>query len=1167
MATNWTTEQQNAIHALGGRVLVSAAAGSGKTAVLVERAVTRILSETNNVSPDKLLLVTFSNAAAGEMRARISARLDEEIARNPQNGHLLHQRTLLGKAHICTIDSFCIDLLKSHFTAAGLPPDFRIAETSELTILQQDAIEEVLEECYKAKEPDFLALAETLSGKNDKPLEEAILRLGEFVRSHPFPKRWLQIVADSYTPEHLSEWMAPVLNTAKEQCEQTETLLRCALTEAEADEQFYDMISEVLASDIAQAQSLRRIAEQGDWNGLREALMEIQFPRFRSPKGMDAVLKDRVKQMRDSATDLIKSVQSETISCTMEEASEDLEALSPVLKAYCRTTILYLDKVEEKKQERSLIDFSDAEEKTLELLVTPDGDGYRTTEFCETLSHEFDEICIDEFQDTNEVQDLIFTSLSQNEKNLFLVGDVKQSIYGFRQAMPELFVEKRAGSAEFDGTHYPAKIMLSRNFRSRDTVTETVNFIFSQLMKNGLGENEYDASEALIPAAEYPENPAATAELHCITSPDGIKGEAEYLARRIRCLVESGYTVSEKSGDTRPVTYGDICILLRSTKNNAEIYASALREAQIPVQSEAGTSYFSSREISLLVDLLRVLTNPSIDISMLAVLYSPIFGYTSDDIAALRVRFREGSIYRMLQCSAEEGDTRAAGVLELLDELRRQSVQLPLEDMLRYLYDRTGLLSFVQLWPNGARRAEHLRLFLQYAKKYAETGGQDLGGFLLFLDRCKERGEDLGIKQAILSDENAVHIMSIHHSKGLEFPVCILADSSHQFNKSDLKSAVLLHHRRGIGWKRKDAARFQKYPTLPWEVICNEKEMQQLSEELRILYVALTRAKEKLILLVTRKDFTKKLTEFSLYSRAGMTDYAAKKANSFADWILLSFLRHPDAGALRDAAGVDLEPLPASIGLDVYFDRDVWQVSDQTEEVRETAPPDTEWQQKLQAQLSYQYPYAEETLLPMKLSVSEIAKPASAADFSVRPVFLQKEHTTGAERGNALHTYMQFADFSAAAKNPEAELQRLVEADYLTKTQGQWVSLEKVRMFFESDLGQRLLHAERVEREYAFMSEIPASVVNPDLQAPAADAKIVIQGIADCLLFEPDGITIVDYKTDRVKHPFELIERYQTQLQLYRFAMEDCFDLPVKGAVIYSFGLSTVVPVPTISKE
>lgn len=1164
MATPWTDEQLAAIHAAGGRVLVSAAAGSGKTAVLVERAFSRITAEQNGISADRLLLVTFSNAAAGEMRARITARLDEELERRPQDAGLLKQRALLGKAKICTMSSFCIDILRNYFTLAELPPDFRIADESELEIIRQDAMEELLESYYREGDPAFLELSDMLSKKNDRLLEEWVFRLYRFVRSHPFPARWLGAQANSYTAEHTDRWIKPMLIEAKEDTAFAIQLLQTALREMEGSEKLYEAYQPAFSADLAQAEHLLSVAD--DWESLQTALSALSFSKL-GPCSRSAApeLQERVKGIRKEARGLLENLRDKKINCTAAELHEDLAALSPLVAVYCRMTADFLALMGRKKLERSLIDFADAEEKVLELLVTPTENGYQKTPLCATLAAEFDEICIDEFQDTNEVQDLIFTALSKEEKNLFLVGDVKQSIYAFRKAMPELFVQKREASVPYDGVHFPAKIFLSRNFRSRKEVTGLVNFLFSHLMTPRLGDNRYDDSEALIPQADYPAYDTA-AELHYVIAPpddDRFSAEARYAAHRIRRLVDSGYAVSDGQGGMRPCGYGDFCVLLRSVKQKAEVYAGAFRAAGIPVSFHAESDYFASREITLLLALLQVLINPLLDIPMTAVLYSPVFGFTSDEIAALRIRERSGSLYHALQTAAEEGDAHAVRVLELLGELRRQSVLLPLEDLIRLLYDKTGLLSYLQALPDGARRAGRLQYFLNYAARYAQTGGQDLGGFLRFLDRCKER-ETEGSSGSGEANEDAVQILSIHRSKGLEFPIVLLADCSRGFNTEDLKSDLLLHRSLGIGLSRKMPETLRKFSTLPREVIKASLRRQSMSEELRILYVALTRAREKLILLISDTGREGILKKAALRVSLGMDGHYAENAASFADWIMLSALRHPDAQVLRERAGVLVDLLPAESRLTVFCESA--NLRPETEQAAERLPeavPDPEVQQLLEHRLSFRYPYQAETGLPLKLSVSEIAKPASAVDFSLRPAFLQQYGVTGAERGNALHTFMQFADFKAAAADPRREVDRMVSAAYLTEREASLIPIERVTAFLEGPLGKRLLCAQRVEREFKFLSSIPASFLDPTLTGEAAAAPVLIQGIADCLLFEPDGIVIVDYKTDRVNRPEELVERYQTQLQLYRYAMEDCFSLPVKETVIYSLGLSQEVPVPT----
>lgn len=1158
----WTDQQRMAIQAAGGRVLVSAAAGSGKTAVLTERAFNRIAAEKNGISADRLLLVTFTNAAAGEMRVRITQRLDQELERRPDDPGLLRQRALLGKAKICTISSFCIDILRSYFTLAELPADFRIADNSELEVIFQDAMNELLESWYQKDDPDFLMFSEALGGMNDQALENWIQALYEFVRSQPFPDRWLAAQADFYAPEYADRWMSPILAEAKEDCVSAAQLLKTALREMEDSEKMYAAYQPGFSADLAQAEHL--IACADDWEDLRSALLAISFPRLGScPKDEAPALQKRVTQLRKEARGLLEKLRDRKISCTAAQLAADLAALRPMISVYCRLTADFLRLTGQKKLERGLVDFSDVEEKVLELLVTPTENGYRKTGFCDTLSAEFDEICIDEFQDTNEVQDLIFRALSKDEKNLFMVGDVKQCIYVFRQAVPELFVKKREESFAYDGSRFPAKIFLSRNFRSRKEVTDAVNYFFSHLMTPRLGESRYDENEALVPGAQYPPYHAAVPQLHYLLAApdeDRVVTEAEFVAQTIRRMVDDGYAVSDGKDGMRPCVYRDFCVLFRSPSDKAQIYADALKGAGVPVLFKDRGEYFSSREILLVIDFLKVLSNPLLDISMLAVLYSPVFGFTSDELANLRIRDRKGSLHHALQLAAEEGDPHAAQTCSLLGELRRQSALLPLEDLIRLIYDKTGLLSYLQALPDGARQGEHLRRFLNYARRYAETGGQDLGGFLRFLDRCKSKESSTPFK---MSDENVVHILSIHNAKGLEFPIVLLADCNHGFNMQDVNGDPLLHRTLGVGLNRRIPETLQKFSTLPYEAIRATLTRQHRSEEMRTLYVALTRAREKLILIISDKSNGSLLKKTAGRLCNGMDVHYAENASSFAEWLLLAALRHPDAEELRQYAGVSLPLYPTESKLRVFLHNGLWAEEERAKEEKADPAPDPAIRDLLERRLARQYPYRAETELPLKLSVSEIAKPASAVDFSVRPAFMQKDGVTGAQRGNALHTFMQFADFREAAADPRKELARMVDAAYLTEQEAALVPLKRVSDFFACPLGKRLQNAKRVEREFKFLSSIPASFLDPSLTGEAADAEVLIQGIADCLLFEPDGIVIVDYKTDRVREPEELVKRYRTQLQLYRYAIADCFSLPVKETVIYSLGLSREVPVPT----
>ncbi len=1173
MSRNWTENQLDAIRARGGTVLVSAAAGSGKTAVLVQRVLEQITDPENPVDADRLLVVTFTKAAAAEMGGRIADGISRMLEQDPYNARLQRQQILLSRAHIGTIDSFCSELVRRNFYKLGISPDFRVMDDSEAAVLRSEAADETLEEFYRKGDPEFFEFVESFaSGRDDAGIARTVGQLYDFVRSHPFPGRWLREKAAMYeSPGPASEtvWGKTILSFAGDAADYCLSMTKDSLALMDSDETLSAAYGDAFRSDLAGLQALREAVREGGWDRAASLARNFTCPKLKPLRGRgDDPVKIRVCAARDEVKKTVGKI-SGLFGASEEQCAEDIRRLCPIVKMLFQVTERYSAVLEGKKAERRAADFSDLEHWALRLLVREAGSGFERTPEAAEISSQFDEIMVDEYQDTNETQDMIFQAVSRGGKNLFLVGDVKQSIYRFRQAMPQIFLKKREAFPAYDREkdEYPACITLGKNFRSRPGVTEAVNFVFRQLMSRQAGEMDYTASEELVPAAPFPpaEEPAAELDVldlsGCGEDAGAVREESRRIAELIYGMTDGVPRIAE-NGVLRPASFRDFCVLLRSANRPAHEYVRELSSLGIPAWADTAGGFFEAYEIGIALSLLRVIDNPAQDIPLLSVMMSPIYGFTPDEMAKIRLRARSGRLYPAVAGAAKEGNVRAAAFLEQLEQFRMLAATMPSDRLIRAVFEKTGFPNLVQAMPNGGIRLANLRLLLQYAKKYEASGYNGLSGFLRFLDRMRKSRGDLSAASPLSESADVVRVMSIHRSKGLEFPVCILAGCAHRFNRET--STVLLHPELGLGIRLREKTGV-RYNTMPRAAIALEQERDEMSEELRVLYVAMTRAKDKLVMLASLKNAEKTLGRLAsrLTGETRIQPYAVRSANSIADWLLLCALRHPDGKPLRDLAGApEGIVLPARERWDIRVIRP--QGGEEPETRPETTPqekPDPVLLKRLADGLDYRYPYEDLGGVCAKVAASELAGRAFSARFaaSSRPAFLSEKGLTPAERGTALHAFLQFADYGKAARDPAAERDRLVSEGFLSEAQAQAIDLDRISAFFASPVAGRISASPRVEREFRFTVEIPAGRVKEDLQPPLSGEPVVLQGAADCVFEEDGALVLIDFKTDRVQDPADLWEHYRRQLELYRFALEQCTGRRVKQCLLYSFFLDREV--------
>lgn len=1217
----WTREQAAAIAADGGNLLVTAAAGSGKTSVLTERVIRRVTQGEARVDLDRLLVVTFTKAAAGEMRERIGARLAECIRERPYDPWLLRQQTLLYQANICTIHSFCASLLRENFQKAGVACDFRVADEGEYRVLMADTLDELLEEYYADPGREgFAALTELFSAdRSDRRLRAAVERFHSFLMSHAFYDEWLARAEALFAPGTLagSLWEREALRRAGEDVAYAEALTRAALTLMEDEPAMREKYEPAFREDLQKFERLRALIEAGEYAPAAEFARSFTFPSLGQLRGYgDERRKSVVTACRKKCKDLVASLAAGVLSFDEARFQADQAEQAPVVRALIGLVREFLDRLAEKKRDLGVLGFDDLEQLSVRILAEPDVEGgYRRTDVARERGEAFAEILIDEYQDTNEAQNLILWALSRDDRNRFMVGDVKQSIYGFRNAAPQLFLKKKAQYAPWmEGKAAPAaRVSMNANFRSRAGVTDFINFLFSSTMSRGLGGVDYDGEERLVAAAQYPVRPGADVEVHLLEtrgdaeqeddkeSADAAEAEARFVARRIRAMCEAGFPVSDGSGGLRPARYGDFAVLYRSLKSRKNLLARVFSEEAVPIRMEASGGFFHTPEILLAVSLLKILDNPQQDIPLTAVMCSPVFGFTPDDLAAIRVSRRESTLYGAVVGAAEEdGNEAAARLLEELAWMRRTAAQVPTHLLLLRIYARTGLPELYRAQRGGEMKAANLALLVSYARQAAQAGMADVAAFLAYIARMEENGDDLPVAPLTGDAAGAVNIVTIHKSKGLEYPIVFVSGCATRFNLRDCHADALLHRELCFGGKIRRGNVF--YTTLQREVISRRMRTESVSEELRVLYVAMTRAREKLILTAAAPGMEQYLRKAAAFGEsASLAECAARDADSMLWWIASAVLRHPCAGALRASLGLPgLAPAEASLPAEFSLHRGSETVrqdaaaadaaagekaslpaqSPQREAERACMPggaeepsasPDGEAATQTETlppevleRFNWRYPYAEESAVPVKLSVSALTRHGEETPApEVRPRFLtQRTRLNGAEAGTAMHLFLSSCDLTRAASGGlRAEAERLVAEKYMTQRQCEAVDFPAVEAFFASPLGARVAAAAargECEREYGFNQSVPSELAG----AYPPGHCVLVSGVADLVFREAGELVLVDFKTDHVQAGEELVQRYGTQVRLYARALSGVFGAPVRERWLYSFALGCPVAVP-----
>ena len=1148
----FTPAQSAAITARGGSLLVSAAAGSGKTRVLVERVVGLITDPIHPVEADSLLIMTFTNAAAAKLRADITTRLAEEVRAHPGDMRLRRQQLLLQRAAIGTVDAFCLHFVQQHFAALDVPPDFTTAEEAELARIEQETLSAVLESAYT--DADFRAFADLYDrGRTDNTAGNAVLELYHFCRALPHPAEVLQQFAAMWqqdTPPQDTPWGQNLLAISLQRAQGARALLQAAARTAAKDEAADFAYTAVLQEDADRVTWLCQVLEKGDWDRSVAALGEFDTAWRRAGRikgGKDGnPCAFAASELRARAKKQIESLRTDFLLCTGEEYAVDRRCAAPLVAALVRVTQQFADACFAAKCEEKLLDYADFEHLTLDLLLTPDN---QRTPLCRTVSSHYSAVLVDEYQDTNALQDAIYFALARSEgDNLFFVGDIKQSIYRFRQADPQVFVDKQQRWQAYpQPAPQPASLALDANFRSAPGVIAGINYLFEVFFSQGLGGVDYGDGQRLVVGSKTTDY-RGFCEVDVIDGA-GAEGDAAAIAARIREMMAEGFVVRDKTGQ-RPCRYNDFCILLRG-RGDFAVYEAALRTAGIPVFADTAADLLDEPHIRPFAALLRVIDNPAQDIPLAAVLLSPMFPYTADDLVTLRGACPEGSLYGAVLYG---GQPRFAPFLETLAEFRRLARTLPVDALLEELLARTGYLAAVGALPEGARCREDLQSFCAWAASAGRTG---LPGVIRAMDATRQNG---GLTQSTggHTRPGCVSIMTVHRSKGLEFPVVFVANTSHQFNQSDAIRPVLTHSRLGVGVMLRAGSTAKRYKTLPYAALAQAIRTETLSEEMRVLYVALTRAQDALIITIPLKKAASSLKTPALCAHAEATGPEAMQGmSSWAGWLLTAVLLHPSSDALWAYTGLLPHYLPTRIPLTIKV-----LPAPEAAPVPEPAPapaPDEALLDTLRQSFAWRSPRAPLQKIPAKVSVSAVAHAARPVALE-RPAFLQKTGMTGAERGTAIHAFMQSVPFDGTAPDLDAEVQRQIDARLLDAGLADKLDLDRVRPFFESAVWRRIRHARAVLREEPFITALPAAQITPE--AGECEAEVLVQGIADLVLVYDDHAEILDYKTDRSRDAAFYIKEYAAQLQLYRRAFAQRLAVPVTKLTIYSFTLGEEIDIP-----
>lgn len=1208
---DWTTEQKKVINLKNKNILVAAAAGSGKTAVLVERIIKLITDSTNKIDIDHLLIVTFTNAAAAEMRERISQAIENELLNQPDNSHLQKQQTLIHSANITTIHSFCLNVIRNNFNSIDLDPSFRIADETELKLLKSDTIAELLEKHYIQGKDSFYDFIESYSSsKSDKAIEDLILQLYNFSQSYPYSKDWLNSLRKSFdihTQEELedTDCIKFIINYIKQIVLEVDYLIDEAITicnEAEGPYIYLDALNDdkILIRKLKQANTYKQYSE---------ILTKFKWSSLSSKRAKDISKQSRetVKAIRAEIKSNIDNIRKNYFFQSITPMIEDIKNSKPIINVLIDLVIEFSDLYSEAKMSKNILDFNDLEHKALDILIDKNNNTYTPTAVAKELSQYYNEIIIDEYQDSNLVQELILNSISKEyikQPNIFMVGDVKQSIYKFRLARPEIFMEKYKTYSKDDESLYQL-VDLHQNFRSRKEILNSVNFIFSQIMDTKLGGIDYNDDAALYKGAKYPENICSNNTDLLIVSLskdvlDDDKEELDYtskeleakvIANQIKELIDSKFQIYDAKKDNyRDIKYSDIVILLRTITNWADVFENVLMSEGIAAHSETSIGYFSTIEVQTVLSLLNIIDNPIQDIPLTAVLKSPIVNLTSEDLATIKNKAND--MYTCMIDYIQEGDnielkSKLINFKNQLDDFRSRVPYTSIHELIWQILDETGYYDYITAMPAGQKRKANIDMLVEKAIQFQSTSYKGLFNFIRYINKVIDYEIDFGQANILSENENVVRIMSIHKSKGLEFPVVFVSGLGKIFNTQDTRNKIVIHSDLGIGTDYIDYRLRVKSPTLLKKIVSKKISIENLGEELRILYVALTRAKEKLILTGTVKDWDSTILKSS-HSVAQcnlekLPFSLLSSVSNYLDWLLPSLMRHEAFKEILNQYHIYINTINSKYS-DASFNIKIVNLSNIiTDEIQSQTNKEAikdelkNWDtniifdefihKKVSKNLSWNYKYKNDMSLHTKITVTELKKLGQNIDSeyslnlipseeSTMPKFMKSlVETGGVTKGIVVHKLMQYINFKDvySTKDIETQIDILVHLGKIDTEQKNLIDIEAIYKFTQSPIAQRMNKSDKVFREKQFIIGVKANEINENFKS---DEMVLVQGIIDVYFEEDNSIILLDYKTDTMNNKNLFIEKYKTQLDYYQKAIEQTTGKKVKQKLIYSFYLN-----------
>lgn len=1198
MGIEFTAEQKQVIELRNRNILVSAAAGSGKTAVLVERIITRLTKDKNPINVDELLIVTFTEAAAAEMKERIHRAIEAALEEEPGDEHLQRQATLIHQAQITTIHKFCLSVIRDYFHTIDLDPGFRVGEDGELKLLKQDVVEQVLENAYQENELQFVTFVESFaSGRDDSKLDELVLKLYEHSRSYPDPDEWLdncakqydiQSVSDFEEKEFVQETKAEISRILENYIE----YLQFGIEICKTDDGPKSYI-EAMEDDCEQ---FRKLIQLSTYTEMQKMMSEFKWMTLKACKDQ-SVSEDKIEQVkgiRDSIKKKIESIKkdyffadTETMQKDMQRAKANIGVLTELTKRFARA-------FSEEKRKKNLIDFNDMEQYALQILTQKENGSFVPSSVAESYQDKYAEVMIDEYQDSNYVQEAILTSVSGVSKgnyNVFMVGDVKQSIYRFRLSRPELFMEKFHTYSLKDSK--TQRIDLHKNFRSRREVLDASNFVFEQIMVPEFGGIAYDEKAALYVGADYQEKEGNDTEFILVEIPqeekdEKIEIEAQVIAKRIKELMENHSVYDRKTGSFRRLEYRDIVILLRGMEGWADTLSKVLNDAGIPTYANSKNGYFETQEIKLVLQYLKILDNPRQDIPFAAILNSFFVGLNDEELAHIRSCSNKKSLYECVCDYAENGQDqkiteRLNAFMEQYESFRRQVPHTAIHTLLWKILEETGFGDYAGALPGGEQRTANLETLVEKAVAFEGTSYKGLFNFVRYIEQLQKYKVDYGETNLMDEQNDVVSLMTIHKSKGLEFPIVFVAGMGKEFNMQDARQSVMIHPELGLGVPAIDPIMRTKSNTLMRKVIQKKIENESKAEELRVLYVAMTRAKEKLILVGSCAECEKEISKWLwiLQRKETALPYSnLTTAKKYMDWILPALLRNQCATALLAHCNIPApyqNPLYQKgvpivtriITLDQMYE---W-IEDEIMEEQFTKEILQNWDtnqtydedllHQLEEQFFYQYPYQEGGVTKQKLSVSELKKKAyeevdEQEVISLLPNFLQEEEKfSGALKGSVYHKILEVLDHTKMfdEDNLKEEFEKIKNQGFLTEDMFACICVKDILGFLKSSVGQRMREAymkDKCRKEQPFVLGVEAKRIYPNAEQ---DEVLLVQGIIDVFFEEEDGLVLLDYKTDKVFNEEILIRRYKTQLEYYSEALEKMTGKKVKEQIIYSFAM------------